>query len=362
MNIEIKTLEACRELRDTWNALLSHDNPHIQTPGISMTYEWTESLAETRLKNELVHVYVARDKNEITAILPVYKKQKSRYLYQEKNLSQVAELYATRNGLIRKSTASSIDIISSVMERNDIASFKLTTCNPEDNVAITDHLNQTRTLYTSTQHIISAWKKLPEDRDDILNALEKKFRYTLRTSIKSLEQTGRLTFKTITHENECADFLSDVYEIERASWKEEAGTSITKNQYQQDFYNSFIPKSAKRGWLRGAIIYLDNEPFVHSINIVFNGVCECLKTSFKEKYKQYSPGHLIDYMVFLDLHDNKLMLFDFLGIIEPSKRKWTKDSYIQTQYTIYSSSITGKLASTYSVLEKYRVEKTRSFT
>ncbi len=354
MSIEVRSLKECEELRESWNTLLLHNNATIQAPGVSMTYEWNESLVESRLKQNHTKIYIARDEGGITAILPTIEEQKNRHLYQEKRLLQIPELYATRNGLITTGISPTSEILSYIAKRRDLALLEFTTCNPSDQNTLMQYFNESGAHYSVKKHITSAWKRLPKEKDDILNSLEKKFRYTIRTSIKGLEQTGRLTFKTITQESECPGFLNDLYEIESASWKEEAGTSITKNDYQTDFYNSFLPKAAKNGWLRGAIIYFDNEPFVHSINIVFNGVCECLKTSFKEKYKQYSPGHLIDYMVFLDLHDNDLKLFDFLGVIEPSKRKWTKDTYVQTKYTLYNNSPSGKLAHIYSLLSKYR--------
>lgn len=354
MSIEVRSLKECEELRESWNALLLHNYASIQDPGVSMTYEWNESLVESRLKQSHTQIYIARDNNHITAILPTFKEQKNRFLYQERSLIQIPELYATRNGLIARTIPATIEILSFVAQKKDFALLEFITCNPSDQDALMQYLDESGAHYSIKKHITSAWKRLPKEKDNILNSLEKKFRYTIRTSIKSLEQTGRLTFKTITQESKCSDFLNDIYEVERASWKEEANTSITKNRYQQDFYDSFIPKAAKNGWLRGAIVYCDNEPIAHTINVIFNGICECLKTSFKEKYKQYSPGHLIDYMVFLDLHDNDLELFDFLGVIEPSKRKWTKDTYSQTKYTLYNNNLSGKLANAFSLLGKYR--------
>lgn len=327
----------CVEILAAWRELVSRDRDGIASPGASNDFDWSQSLVAMGGQPGAVKVWVLEDQGNVLAIVPLETTRRSILGLPRTDGRLVQERYATRSAVLI--CQDSPDLMRFLLtklinaNRQCVTLSLLTVTASANDIAVKQALDDLGLNYRAEVMLESPYLRLPASIDELLKAREKKFRYTLRSAMKKLEQVGTCRF--VVYEQDVAELLENVYDIERASWKEAAGTSITQNTYQQAFYEEYLPKAAAQGRLHCGVLSLDGEPICYNLGIVFNGVYECLKTTFKDEFRDYSLGHLTYLKTFECLIARGVQWFDFQGLSEPSKLKWTETSYTQTRYTIY---------------------------
>ena len=179
---------------------------------------------------------------------------------------------------------------------------------------------------------------LPDNWDELYGSFSKKFRYNIRHSENQLGERGKLKLRCFTEASDVEEFLGDFLSVERLSWKQEAGTSITRNPEQLK-----LPIAAASGIFRGYILYLDETPIAHIYGLYDQGTFYCLKLSYVEALKKLAPGITITAMAIKDLIDNSARLWDFVGPTEDYKRRWAKESYTIRKYVFFSRTLRGRM-------------------
>lgn len=182
----------------------------------------------------------------------------------------------------------------------------------------------------------SPYFSLGESIDVLLAALPKKMRWTMRKGEKDLRELGALEYREYTGADEVADFRSAIEQVERTSWKQEAGTSIARNEFQQRFYDTMLRHAAEGRRLSGHVLSLNSRPIAFILGILDDGgVFLDLKESFSEEFGVHSPGHVLKRYALARLIARGARTYDFMGACDPYKMRWTSTTYRQCTVAIY---------------------------
>ena len=184
--------------------------------------------------------------------------------------------------------------------------------------------------------------RLPDNWSSLYDNYAKKFRYTIRHGEKLLSDRGTLELRCFTEADNVDNFLHDFLSVEKLSWKEETGTSITQNPEQERFYSKLAPVAAATGLFRAYILYLDGAAIAHIYGLYCDDTFYCLKLSFVEAYKKCSPGIIITAMAIKDLINESAKLWDFVGPTEEYKKRWAKETYGIRTYVFFSRTLKGR--------------------
>ena len=352
----IKSVQECNAIRTNWNDLITTDKHSIDNTGICATYEWTKTLADIHLKDKEHGVIICKKNNTISAIFPYYIMDLRKFGIKHRTIHHIQELYLTRSGLVLKDNDVNnfehvIDSLKSKTIIWDRLIFNIIE-NKKNEESLRNLLTQHNLDYTIKEFSESPYVAPPSSFNKTLEKLDKKFRYNITSRIKKLEKEGPIKCKIYSSPEESEEFLEKAYQIERSSWKETAGTSITTNDYQQRFYDSFTKLGAENNWLRGIIISVNDEPIAYRYGLLFNNVFESLKISYVDKRKKYGPGNILMLETLKFLAQNNITHLDLSGSVEPAKMKWTKHTYTQKRVTIFNRNVKGRIL--------YLAEKTRA--
>jgi CelD/BcsL family acetyltransferase involved in cellulose biosynthesis len=135
----------------------------------------------------------------------------------------------------------------------------------------------------------------------------------LKRKVRKIERDWKAVWTIAQTPAECARAMEDVWQIERKSWKEGNGTSLTAEQDAVRLYEDFAPRFAQAGWLRIYLLHLNGVPVAHILGAEFRREYYALKTSYDQEYRQASPGQALFFTALKDSFDRKLTAFDFLG-------------------------------------------------
>jgi len=166
--------------------------------------------------------------------------------------------------------------------------------------------------------------RLSETWEEKMKTLQPRFRTSLRSREKRLREKGRTELRFLDSVTDWQAGLEAIREIEGDSWKVSAGSAITEQDFQWQFYSRYAPIAANNGTLRIPVLFLEGEPLAYDYALLERGVYYLLKTSYKQKWQEMYPGFVLRKLLVEWMYAQQGSEIDFLGKDEEWKLKWTE--------------------------------------
>lgn len=126
-------------------------------------------------------------------------------------------------------------------------------------------------------------------------------------------------------------------------------SSISKRSYQFHLLGQgvqdeaeFLERSraaAKHGWLRGYVLYLDDEPVAFMHGYQYRGVYLYIETAYDQELRKHSPGTVLHVMVLEDMYEKDTPeIFEF-GVHGDQKAAFGNHTYMAGQVFLIRPSI-----------------------
>jgi CelD/BcsL family acetyltransferase involved in cellulose biosynthesis len=308
---------------------------------ISLTFEWHWALWKARLQGKDVRVVWIKDRGELVGIFPFYV-----YRRQIRNISlhmvvPIAQIYTNHDTLLLRDV--SLEMIRRILHFLQVEGYHWQAFE-----FLTNRGSLLYTQCTGKSKSVNPWLEftlahnspyllLTETADKFLSKQTSNFRYNIRRKTRSLEETGKLELSVFTDKATVHKAFAYLREIEKKSWKEMAGSSITARQWEEDFYNLFSPLAAERAWLRIYVLLLNDEPIAYDYGALYKNRYFMLKTSYVEHYGKFSPGTVLRWKVIQDLYSCGVQEHDFLGESDSYKMAWTQNAHSHASILLYNT-------------------------
>lgn len=265
------------------------------------------------------------------AILPCYRESLGTMGFKWRHTGCIANLYPGRTGIIhdQKNPSAAKALTRVVLDEDDSwDQLSISVVSGSDTeAALLSTSNGLGLDFRITSEFDIPYIMFPTDWESYFGSLPKKFRYTIRSGERKLQDIGELSLRTYTNPDQCAEFLNYVEAIEKSSWKEAAKTSLTQQQLQWDFHAALSETAARAGMLRGFVLLLDQRPIAHIFGLRSGDTFCDLKESFDEDFSGNSPGAVLKALAMKENIAESITGWDFIGRAEFHKMRWTKDTY-----------------------------------
>lgn len=338
-------------LVEDWEALIARLRAGIAGPDVTTSHAWVQALIESRQPEIQASVLSIRDAGRLVAVAALHRHRTSLRKIPCRRLELVNELYVGRSSLL-------IDPPGEAALERFLRALRVAAA-PWDAFVFT--LVDGSAMFHAFEGLMvrgvlraieigqhaSPYIEFPESYDAYFGALPKKFRWLIRNSMARLEHEGELTYREFRSAETFDEYFEHMLEVERASWKEAAGSSISTNAHQERFYRAFLRTMAERNRLSAHLLYVDDAPVAHLSGIVDAGVFYDLKESYRQEFRDFSPGHVLKHLAFPSLFERRVGLYDFQGNCEPYKLKWTESTYTLRRFAVLGSTVRGR--ATYAV-------------
>ena len=175
---------------------------------------------------------------------------------------------------------------------------------------------------SSTHYMVT----LPDSGEAYLRSFDHNLRNNITSAIKQLKkQVANIELRKFSTTDEIADFLT-------------IGESISKLTYQEMLLNKGLRKTesleeklkllAQEGWFRSYVLFADNTPISFIYGHQLDGVYIPLTSGYDQKWRKYSPGMIILYLIVLDLiGDPSMRALDFTGGSSPYKKRLSNSNF-----------------------------------
>jgi hypothetical protein len=151
---------------------------------------------------------------------------------------------------------------------------------------------------------ISHWKTvLPGTIDELFSDMGSKQRHELFRKERRIQEDsrGKITFCCYKVEGEIYRLCNDIENVSRYSLKDIIGYGFIINTKNKNY----LSISAKRGWLRGYLLYIDEKPCAYYICHIYKEIFYFRSSGFNERYKNCSPGVVLLKHVLEDIYKHE---------------------------------------------------------
>jgi len=163
-----------------------------------------------------------------------------------------------------------------------------------------------------------------------------------RKRVRKIEKIEGMTVNRLDGSTDVDRLVDGFIEVEKRSWKEKHGTSIS-GRGLDDFYHAMCRSLEREGWFYPIWLERDGTMFAFLLAILYGGALYALKTSFDERYSEFSPGTPLFYYAVTDAFDRGLTKVDFLGQPSRWKSEWATDHREHTNLHLYPSGMAGAM-------------------
>lgn len=187
-------------------------------------------------------------------------------------------------------------------------------------------------------YTISPYLPIRGDWGQFWNSKNSKFRNNLKRREKLVQKDGYRPniCKTDLNGGDKQGF-NDMVEIERKSWKCDAGTAKIQQEWQKKFYKSFLESFMDKGWLNLWLGYLNNRPVAYQMNFDYNSKIWFYNCAQDEDFSKYGMGSMLIHHAMKDAFSNKKTECDFMRGPEPYKSDWASENRESYQFIYYKA-------------------------
>ncbi|MBF0620464.1 MAG: GNAT family N-acetyltransferase [Magnetococcales bacterium] len=143
-------------------------------------------------------------------------------------------------------------------------------------------------------------------------------RNTITRKFRKLEREHSAHIRLYTNED-LQHAVADYLLIHQASWK-----AFEPNL--EEFVEGLVNHLSKQGWLRLAILYIDEQPAAAQIWFVVHKKASIFRLAYDETWKCYSPGSILTrYLMEHVIDVDKVEEIDYLYGNDAYKKEWMSD-------------------------------------
>lgn len=330
--------ESFLNLEADWNRLVeaaAPDHPFLE-------HIWARTWWESFGAGSKLHILVVKTRGEIIAIAPLMLNRVRMFGIPVRRLGFFYNAHVPRaDFLIAKQHRSAYRAIWEHLERNRCWDVLQLCQLPEGSETLEEMTRLVSRCRAGTWRS-GASPYIPMNRTwiEFLSGLGGKYRYSLRSRFKRLQQTGQVALETI-HVAE-APALEVALKIESAAWKGENGTAILSNPETAKFYRLLAGRAARRGWLRLQFLRVGSARAAFDYSLVYGNRIHLLKVGYDPAFAPYSPSNLLLHQVLQAGFAEGASEYDFLGDAVEWKLRWTKLSRPYCWLFVFPSSAKGR--------------------
>jgi CelD/BcsL family acetyltransferase involved in cellulose biosynthesis len=186
------------------------------------------------------------------------------------------------------------------------------------------------------------WLQLDESWQRPEEHLNSGRRSDLRRARRNAEKIGPLSFQNIIPSaDELEEVLTEVFRVESANWKGEAGSGLAYDPVIQGFYRRFSQLACEQGILRILLMKCGDQTAAVQLGVEYKNRFWLLKMGYDQNFARYSPGELLIIESLRLAAERGLEAYEFTGTPESWTHKWTDKTHASVSIRIYAAGLRG---------------------
>jgi len=343
------------KLRVDWDRLMGNG-----TFEPSVSYEWVSSLMEAHAmdEDEIISVILRRN-NVVIGIVPLALRKVKRFGQNFVTACPISEWSNTHSDLLVEEVSEPVlgALIDALYQPHlgwDVfrMSRLLDLCPLGGFLCLL--LQQRRRRFEYVREQPSFFLRLDCSYEEYLRRRSGSFRNALKRIERKLASRGTVELR---HQDDFQD-VEQAYEamlsIEKRSWKQTHGTSISSVARQATFYRHLCRSAVQRKWLHLEFLCLDGQPIAYNLGLILKDTYFYLKTSYDHAERPASPSTVLRARLIEELIGRRVFQMDFPAEPYEWERQWTDEVRWHHSLTLFAPTMKGYASYLYRKTQQLR--------
>ena len=316
----------------------------------AMSFEWTQALVRTQLNpSDECRVVTLRRGERLVGLVPMIVRATRVFKQRHFVLRPLAELKNTHSDLLMERAPEVVSAFFGALRGLECRWDSLRLSKLLYGHVMTPLLEEQAIALGYTPHLrfrkAAYWIRLPGSFDEYFAARSSKFRNHARRAEKKLRAAGRVSVVEIAAAEQFEDGYDALLQVERRSWKEPYGTSMSAVPSQAALYREWGRAAAATGNLHLQLLMLDGEPIAHNLGCVHRGTYYYLKSSYSASHRPLSPATFLRLALIDSMIARGVTEIDFCGTPYEWEQQWTNAYRWHRVLSVYAPTWRGRILS-----------------
>lgn len=347
MKLKILTKrEDLQELQACWLDLMQRSS----NKAVYLCYEWCLSSYEIFHANDQIYVLILiDDKGQLLGIAPLvittamYRGVKVRKIGFVNNNQNPANDFILHEGL----EAVCIELFLSHLAGFtswELVDLQKIWVDGLTGTCLKKLLPETGYVFGTKENIQSPYIRIDREWDEFWKIKSQRFRKTLRNKLNRAMKLEGLVIERILIENGNIPELEHLLKISANSWKHEIGNDLSSREDNWKFYNKICDRLGPKGNICIWFLKLNNIPVAFEFHIQYNSVVYPIRADFDERYRDISPGSILEYEIMKNLFtDNVVAEYNSCGHTYDYLMNWTDATRNHCNFEMFGKSVKMKM-------------------
>lgn len=315
-------------LQQEWNGLLSKSAGDT----IFLTWEWLEAWWRCFRDNEQLWLLLVKDADRaLVGIAPLYLSVEQgignvsikclRFIGDRSAGSEYLD-FIVRQGCEETVLQAILQYLDKQSSSWDLLRLNLIPASSPALPFLTSWAENARQSLRKESIVCSAIP-LPNNWDSYLKTLRPRFRTSLRSKTRNLNQDHEVTVLQSLDAGELPAHLDALFKLHQARWAEAGKAGSFGLEDKRKFYQLIAQRSCEKGWLRFYLLRVDGEILAAQFGFAYNKVFFHLQEGTSLTNPAWSVGNILRGHVIKQIIDEGFTEYDFLGGITFHKETWS---------------------------------------
>ena len=192
-------------------------------------------------------------------------------------------------------------------------------------------------LTTKRLYTIAPYVKIMSTWPEFLRSKNSQFRENLKKWERRTEKYGKCEVKRLTKDEIDEGLIDKLWEIEKASWKFQAGTALLRDTARRRFYQHVVEEFATSNRVQVSLLLVDLCPVSFQISFFFRNKVFMYSCAYDMRYPH--TGSYLIAKVIQNSFDRGFSECDFMQGAESYKNVWTSVWSEVDQVVFYKQSL-----------------------
>ncbi|MGH9367535.1 MAG: GNAT family N-acetyltransferase [Thermoanaerobaculia bacterium] len=333
---EVRRAADLPRYREQWQDLLARSEGAL----LFQTCEWMTSWLEYYWRDRPLAFLFLRREGRLVGLAPLLEDEEGRFSCAGSIVLPADGDFAIRGDLLSAGDgAANLDTVFRYL-RATRGSVRLTLMHLEEESPLLRGLPEVASRHRLRTFRREAWTsprvRFHGDWEAYLRSRSSHLRTELRRKSRKLEAAGAAACVAATTPEQVERALDDMMAVDRHSYKQSAGSSLSFRPVEAGFLRALACRCAGAGWTRLYFLYLDSKPVAYVYGFAFRNEYYAFHTGFDEAYRALSPGTVLFGRVLRDCCERGMDAFDFLGGQERWKSQITTERRSHANVCVFS--------------------------
>jgi CelD/BcsL family acetyltransferase involved in cellulose biosynthesis len=345
-NIEIEIIseyERFAGLQPVWNDLLAKS----ASDHVCMTFEWFRAWWDAFGANNRLFVLLMREGGRLIGIAPLMRERTLHRGIPVQRIGFMANDHSPCCDFIMEHTrVEALNAVIAYLQHQsgwDMLALENVPRSSPTHEVLRAGMADGGMRYGVQPGLRSPYIEITTEWDRYFATRSKKFRKVVKNKINRINRCGEYAVSLYNGGADVRGIIERITEISRNSWKQRQRNALGSSPETLQFFTSLSHEAERNKWIRIWVLTINGKDAAYEYHLQRDGRVYALRADYDERYRDSSPGSVLDLHIVKRLFEDGCGEYDLCGSNNFYKMNWTSTVHDHSRFLAFNRGPFGRM-------------------